>query len=96
MFVLPPVIKGATNIQIGQCEYRPWIGTGYSLSFSMYVFPLVIKGATNIQIGQCKYRPWIGTGYSLSFKVVDSCWTFSTELSDTFRSCFVYGKEQES
>ena len=29
-------------------------------------------------------------------KVVDSCWTFSTELSDTFRSCFVYGKEQES
>ena len=31
-----------------------------------------------------------------SFKVVDSCWTFSTELSDTFRSCFVYVKEQES
>ena len=31
-----------------------------------------------------------------SLKVVDSCWTFWTELSDTFRSCFVYGKEQES
>ena len=31
-----------------------------------------------------------------TLKVVDSCWTFSTELSDTFRSCFVYGKEQES
>ena len=30
------------------------------------------------------------------FKLVDSCWTFSTELSDTFRGCFVYGKEQES
>ena len=29
-------------------------------------------------------------------KVVDSCWTFLTELSDTFRSCFVYRKEQES
>ena len=28
-------------------------------------------------------------------KVVDSCWTFSTELSDTFRSCFVYGKSKD-
>ena len=32
----------------------------------------------------------------IRFKVVDSCWIFSTELSDTFRSFFVYGKEQES
>ena len=30
------------------------------------------------------------------FKVVDSCWISSTEWSDTFRSSFVYGKEQES
>ena len=30
------------------------------------------------------------------FKVVDSCWISSTEWSDTFRSIFVYGKEQES
>ena len=29
-------------------------------------------------------------------KVVDSCWISSTEWSDTFRSFFVYGKEQES
>ena len=29
-------------------------------------------------------------------KVVDSCWTFSTNLCDTLRSSFVYGKEQES
>ena len=40
----------------------------------------------NIVKGQCNE----------TLKVVDSCWTFSTELSDTFRSCFVYGKEQES
>ena len=32
----------------------------------------------------------------ISFKVVDSCWIFSTKWSDTFRSVFVYGKEQES
>ena len=31
-----------------------------------------------------------------TFKVVDSCWIFSTEWSDTFGSFFVYGKEQES
>ena len=30
------------------------------------------------------------------FKVVDSCRTCSTECSDTFRSFFVCGKEQES
>ena len=29
-------------------------------------------------------------------KAVDSCWICSAELSDTFRSLFVYGKEQES
>ena len=31
-----------------------------------------------------------------SLKVVDSCRTCSTECSDTFRSFFVCGKEQES
>ena len=30
------------------------------------------------------------------FKVVDSCRTCSTKCSDTFRSFFVCGKEQES
>ena len=30
------------------------------------------------------------------FKVVDSCQTCSTKCSDTFRSFFVCGKEQES
>ena len=29
-------------------------------------------------------------------KVVDSCWIFSTEWSDTFRSFFVCGKKEES
>ena len=31
-----------------------------------------------------------------SVKVVDSCQTCSTKCSDTFRSFFVCGKEQES
>ena len=31
-----------------------------------------------------------------NFKVVGSCWISSTEWSDTFRSFFAYGKEQES
>ena len=31
-----------------------------------------------------------------AFKVVDSCQTCSTKCSDTFRSFFVCGKEQES
>ena len=30
------------------------------------------------------------------FKVVDSSWISSKEWSDTFRSFFAYGKEQES
>ena len=30
------------------------------------------------------------------FKVVDSCWIFKTKWSVTFRSFFVYGKEQKS
>ena len=34
------------------------------------------------------------TNFELKF--VDSCWICLTELSDTFRSSFVYGKEQES
>ena len=43
-------------------------------------------------------RVKIGEDFSklLLFKVVDSCWISSTEWSDTFRSFFVYGKEQES
>ena len=36
------------------------------------------------------------TSDNLIVKVVDSYWISSTEWSDTFRSFFVYGKEQES
>ena len=38
----------------------------------------------------------IQQNFLISVKVVDACWICSTELSDTFRSLFVYGKEQES
>ena len=34
--------------------------------------------------------------FDFLFKVVDSCQTCSTKCSDTFRSFFVCGKEQES
>ena len=37
-----------------------------------------------------------GTGPARYIKVVDSCRTCSTKCSDTFRSFFVCGKEQES
>ena len=36
------------------------------------------------------------SGHIFLFKVVDSCRTCSTKSSDTFRSFFVCGKEQES
>ena len=45
---------------------------------------------------KCIFDPKLHEKLQNALKVVDSCWTFSTELSDTFRSCFVYGKEQES
>ena len=38
----------------------------------------------------------IGLADTDTFKVVDSCRTCSTKCSDTFRSFFVCGKEQES
>ena len=37
--------------------------------------------------------PW-GKRFDI-VKIVDSSWVFSTKWSDTFRSFFAYGKEQE-
>ena len=57
---------------------------------------LSMKSQLNVNSSGPKNRMIPKEKYFKIFKVVDSCWTFSTELSDTFRSCFVYGKEQES
>ena len=39
---------------------------------------------------------WTGFCGESGIKVVDSCRIFSTKWSDTFRTFFAYGKEQES